>query len=205
MSDENQTSTPTFSTVSQIIGQLEPLNESDRQHVLRTVSTWFRIGLPVSIEPSEEATSMRFSQPATQSAQSVGDKFSNRPVQSVKEFIFEKDPVTESERLACLAYYLTHYMETPHFKTIDLSRLNTDAAQRKLSNPAVAAGNATRDGFFVQAPKDGFKQLSAMGERFVQLLPDRDAASKVRQRMSSRRKKNNGKGGASKSTEDDEL
>lgn len=195
---------PTFSTVSHIIGQLEPLSESDRQHVLRTVSTWFRIGLPVLAPPIEAGTANRSSQPATLIDQPSGDKFSDRPVQSVKEFIFEKDPLTEPERLACLAYYLTHYMETPHFKTIDLSRLNTDAAQRKLSNPAVAAGNATRDGFFVQAPKDGFKQLSAMGERFVQLLPDRDAASKVRQRMSTRRKKNGGKGGASKSADDDE-
>ena len=101
--------------------------------------------------------------------------------------------MTEVERLACLAYYLTHYQETPHFKTVDLSRLNTEAAQRKLSNPAVAASNAMRDGFFVQAPRGGYKQLSAMGERFVQLLPNREAAQQVKNRMASRR----GKRGAS--------
>jgi hypothetical protein len=107
-------------------------------------------------------------------------------------FNFEMEPLPDVERLACLAFYLTHYLDMPHFKTLDLSRLNTEAAQRKLSNPTVAANNAMRDGFFVQAPKAGYKQLSAMGERFVQLLPNREAAQQVKQRMSSRRSRRGG-------------
>jgi hypothetical protein len=125
--------------------------------------------------------------PVKQPGAPEDEKFANRPVLSVKDFIFEKDPATEPERLACLAYYLTHYMETPHFKTVDLSRLNTEAAQRTLSNPAVASSNAIRDGFFVSAPKAGYKQLSAMGERFVHALPNREAAQQIKQRMASRR------------------
>src|SRR5256885_10757518 len=78
-------------------------------------------------------------------------------------------------------------METPHFKTADLNHLNAEAAQRRMSNPAVAANNAMRDGFFVSAPKGGYKQLSAMGERFVHALPNREAAQHIKQRMASRR------------------
>ncbi len=187
MADEIQNGSPTFGTVSSIIELLVPLSMSDREHVMRTIATWFRIGLPAATGRMESTPALQTSTPSSKQNSPDDEKFSNRPVLSAKAFIFEKDPMTEVERLACLAYYLTHYQETPHFKTVDLSRLNTEAAQRKLSNPAVAASNAMRDGFFVQAPKGGYKQLSAMGERFVQLLPDRDAAMKVKQRASARR------------------
>lgn len=191
MTDEIQNSGPTFETVSRIIDLLNPLTESDREHVYRTVGTWFRIASPLGVGTLGHSSAARTSS-AAQHDMPDDDKFSDRPVLSVKDFILEKDPLTEVERLACLAYYLTHYQETPHFKTVDLSRLNTEAAQRKLSNPAVAASNAMRDGFFVQAPKGGYKQLSAMGERFVQLLPNREAAQQVKHRMASRRGKRGG-------------
>ena len=188
MSEEIQDTGPTFETVSRIIELLDPLGSEDREHVFRTVATWFRLGIASRAPRNTPSSAHEFS-PATQDTLSNEDKFSDRPVLSVKDFILEKDPLTEVERLACLAYYLTHYQETPHFKTVDLSRLNTEAAQRKLSNPAVAAGNAMRDGFFVQAQRGGFKQLSAMGERFVQALPNREAAQQVKQKMTSRRGK----------------
>lgn len=191
MADENQNSGPTFGIVSRITELLEPLTTDDREHVLRTVATWFR----VELSPAGESHA---SSPAQPAKTPEDEKFSNRPVLSVKDFIFEKDPATEPERMACLAYYLTHYMETPHFKTVDLTRLNTEAAQRTFSNPAVASSNAIRDGFFVSAPKAGYKQLSAMGERFVHALPDRDAAQQIKQRMLSRRSRRSGgsQGGA---------
>ena len=191
MADEIQNNGPTFSTVSTIIDLLGALTLNDREHVLRTVATWFRIGLPVAAGSATSLAGAQASSPTSPNKSPDEDRFSDRPELSAKAFIFEKDPMTEAERLACLAYYLTHYQETPHFKTVDLSRLNTEAAQRKLSNPAVAANNAMRDGFFVQAPKSGYKQLSAMGERFVQLLPNREAALQVKQRMASRRSKRN--------------
>jgi len=89
--------------------------------------------------------------------------------------------------MVCLAYYLTHFRDLPHFKTNDLTILNTEAAQRKFSNPTFATQNAMRDGFFVPATKGGHRQLSAMGERYVQALPDRAAASEVRKRAAVRR------------------
>ena len=179
MADEIQNSGPSFGTVANIIELLEPLSSQDREHVLRTVATWLRLGLSQTGEP-------RLSIPAQAAITPDDEKFSNRPVLSVKDFVFEKNPATDAERMACLAYYLTHYMETPHFKTTDLTRLNAEAAQRTFSNAALASSNAIRHGFFVSAPKAGFKQLSAMGERFVYALPDREAAEQIRQRMGAR-------------------
>jgi len=63
----------------------------------------------------------------------------------------------------------------PHFKTLDLARLNTEAAQPKFSNAAYTATNAVKMGYLVPAPK-GNRQVSAAGEQFVQALPDRDGA-----------------------------
>lgn len=194
MADEIKTTAAAFGTVARIIELLDPLNTEDREHVLRTVTTWFRVGIsPGTASPELPEAAVHVQQPLP----TQDEKFSNRQVLTAKDFVFEKDPRTESERLACLAYYLTHYMETPHFKNIDLSRLNTEAAQRKLSNPAVAAANAIRDGFLVSAPKDGCKQLSAMGERFVHALPNREAAMQIKQRKALRRGKKSGSQGGS--------
>jgi hypothetical protein len=89
--------------------------------------------------------------------------------------LLEKRPQTDVERIACLAYYLTHYRDQPQFKTLDLSKLNTEAAQIKFSNAAKAVDNAAGSHFLMQAGQ-GKKQISAIGELYVQALPDRSAA-----------------------------
>jgi hypothetical protein len=104
--------------------------------------------------------------------------FSEREEMSPKEFILTKQPYTDVERIACLAYYLTHYRNIRHFKTIDISKLNTEAAQIKFSNTTYAVQNATNKGFLVPFTI-GNKQISAIGEQFVQALPDREAAKEV--------------------------
>ena len=78
--------------------------------------------------------------------------------------------------MACLAFFLSHYRGSPHFKTIDISKLNTEAAQIKLSNPTDSIKNAVRRGLITSAGKDT-KQISAVGERYVDALPDRSAAA----------------------------
>lgn len=113
--------------------------------------------------------------------------FSENRDMSAKEFLREKSPKTDIERVVCLAYYLTHYKGTPHFKTLDLSNLNTEAAQPKFSNAAFSVVNATNAGLLVPAVK-GSKQLSAAGELFVQALPDRDAAKASIENMRTKRK-----------------
>jgi hypothetical protein len=96
------------------------------------------------------------------------------------------------ERIACLAFYLTHFRDTPHFKTLDLAKLNTEAAQIKFSNAAYATDNATKAGFLAPSAK-AQKQITAWGEQFVTALPDREAALKIlsqaRQRRNARRKR----------------
>ena len=105
----------------------------------------------------------------------AGQEFSRDRSLSPKEFLRDKHPLTDVERVTCLAYYLAHYRDTPHFKTVDISTLNTEAAQPKFSNASVAVDNARASGYLVAATK-GNKQISSAGERFVEVLPDREAA-----------------------------
>lgn len=118
---------------------------------------------------------------------------------SPKSFLLDKNPQTDVERVACLAFYLTHYRDIPYFKTFEISELNTEAAQQKLSNPSNSVNNAMKMGYLVAAP-EGQKQLSAAGELFVRSLPDRDAAKAAMQNARPRKTLRKKTGNASRKT-----
>ncbi|SRR6266487_3352441 len=154
--------------VAKIIGLIEAFDSPDRSRLLRTVSTYFG-ELPRSSEDTR-APGVPVSSRAV--------PFSKESSVSAKQFILEKRPMTDVERVACLAYYLTHHRSVDQFKTADISKMNTEAAQVRFSNAAMAVDNALKSGYLAHAGK-GHKQLSAMGEQYVQALPDREAAKAV--------------------------
>lgn len=170
--------------LAEVISALRRISPESRQRLIQTVSTFFNARAAQAFPVAGSTASPTHSHSTFSEAKPI----------TAKQFLLEKEPRTDVERIACLAFYLTHYADTPHFKTVDLSRLNTEAAQPKFSNAAVAADNATKMGYLVPAIK-GHKQLSAAGERFVQVLPDREAAkagmNSIRSRM--RRKTSPGK------------
>lgn len=160
-----------------VIQKMSELDEQDRGRVLTSVATFFRHELqPAPAQP----TSASSSQPA------MRPNFSDDRAPSPKDFLFQKQPKTDVERIACLAFFLTHFRDMPHFKTIDLAKLNTEAAQIKFSNTAYATNNAIKSGHLALASK-GLKQITAWGEQFVSALPDRDAAQKILSQLRHRR------------------
>jgi len=162
-----------------VIEALDPYDHETRARILRTVQTFFGIDNGANTGPRPTAPRDL--------------AFTDRPSLSPKEFMHEKQPRTDIERVACLAYYLTHYRETPHFKTLDISKVNTEAAQIKFSNAAFSVANATNAGFLTAAER-GSKQLTSLGEELVNALPDRERAKAVvasqRRRKPRRRAKN---------------
>lgn len=150
--------------LSTIVGVLKQLEPDAQRRVLQSAQMF--LGLTVSQVHSEENFG---------SKRVSGEDFSRDRTLSPKEFLRDKNPGTDVERVTCLAYYLAHYRDTPHFKTVDISTLNTEAAQPKFSNTSVAVDNARASGYLVAATK-GNKQISAAGEKFVELLPDKEAA-----------------------------
>lgn len=189
--DKDQHKPPSFELVAAVVKMLEPLAREEQKHILQTVVTWLHL-VDFPTQRPQVAAQVSSEAPSRPVA-SADYPFSGRREISPKEFLLEKDPKTDGERLTCLAYYLTHYRDQPYFKTEDLSKLNTEAAQRKFANAAFTAKNAVRDGYFVQAPKKGLRQLSALGEQYVQALPDHEAARHVRKRMRVHRRRSNAK------------
>jgi hypothetical protein len=176
--------------LAEIIAAFNRLDPGARERIYDTVGAFFQLkkqALVSTALPTPSATPL----PAN-----VRPSFSADRVPSPKEFLMDKQPRTDVERVACLAYYLQQYREQAHFSTLDLSKLNTEAAQRKFANAAWAVANAVKMGYLVPAAK-GARQLSAAGERAVQMLPDYEAAKAVmgggRPRRNGNRNKRNSK------------
>lgn len=168
-----------FEALSTIVGILKKLDSEAQKRVLQSVQTFLGVGSDRG-QQSPNGTLPFSDAPYDQS-------FSRDRTLLPKEFLRDKNPTTDVERVTCLAYYLTHYRDTPHFKTLDISSLNTEAAQPKFSNTAVAVDNARKLGYLVPATK-GNKQITALGEKFVELLPDRDAAREAVRNYRPRRR-----------------
>jgi len=170
-------------SINRILAQLD---EPSRQRVFASVVAFFNLG------SGKTLPAQHHSEPTAAPSVPWKPHFSDERKLSPKEFLFEKQPKTDVERMACLAYYLTHFRDMPHFRTLDLAKLNTEAAQTKFSNAAYAASNATLSGYLAAATK-GQRQISAAGEQFVVALPDREAAKQAmglaRRRKNARRKK----------------
>jgi hypothetical protein len=163
---------------------LTPLTSDDRQRLLQMVVTLFKIPITIGNVESQSAISSQVIRSTSDQVRS----FSDHPEISPKQFLLEKEPRTDIERVVCLAFYITHYRGIPHFKTLDISKLNTEAAQAKFSNATYAVQNASNKGYLVPAIK-GNKQISALGEKFVQALPDRELAKTIFSKQRVRRSK----------------
>jgi len=170
-SNENQTDD--MAAFTKVVSAMSNLSSDARLRLFRTLATYFDIQqfgeTPSRVAPVAQQTVVPAKEPT------VPGFFSEDRSLTPKQFLFEKRPQTDTDRIVCLAYYLSHYREIQHFKTLDLSKLNTEAAQVKLSNPTVAVDYAASAGLLVQSGQ-GRKQISSIGELYVQALPDRVAA-----------------------------
>ena len=173
-----------YAVLDKVVKDLLPLEPNNRLRVYRTIGTFF--GFEDSYPKITGNVDSRVSANVSREPQ-----FSSSEEPTPKEFLLQKRPNTNVERVACLAYYLTHFRNIPHFKNTDINKLNTEAAQIKLSNVSYTVRDAVRAGYLAAATKDT-RQLSTHGEQYVEALPDRGAAKEVKPRTSrrSRRKIN---------------
>lgn len=169
---------------------LLPLKQELRERAYDMVGVFF--GLPSSNNGGVEVGATRpaghRSPPPT--------RIAPREPPSPKDFLLQKQPTTDIERVACLAYYLNHHRGTKHFRAVDVSKLNAEAGRPKFANASSTVNNATQAGYLAPVP-GGMKQLAPEGERFVDELPDRAAAKDAfRLRRATRQRHNTGKASA---------
>jgi hypothetical protein len=105
-----------------------------------------------------------------------------------KQFMAQKRPSTDYERVACCAYYLTKYREMPRFKTANITKLNTESAGH-FSNPSLAVQHATATYHYLSPAGNGQKQLTILGEAVVDALPDREMVKAALEEHKPRRRK----------------
>ncbi len=164
-----------LNSLKSILQALEPLDETQRRFVLKTVAERMGVSVPSNVTQGSASSGI-------QGGSGVGSASGGGGIQegqSSKQFLKMKMPKTDVQRIACLAYYLTHAREQTHFKTEDLTRLNTEAGGTPLSNPSMAVGNATKQNKFLGAVGEGKKQITALGEDVVAALPDEEAVKAV--------------------------
>jgi hypothetical protein len=169
-----------FALLDEILKLLRPLTTERRARLVRVLAQMVDVPRPfLEQEPLIDQV-MR-------PQRSAKIPYSQDLSVSPKQFLLEKQPKSDVERIACLAFYLTHYRDMPHFKTLDLNKLNTEAAQPRLSNANYATANAVNYGYLAVASK-GLRQLSAAGEQYVNALPDRQAAKIIMTNAMKRRR-----------------
>jgi len=152
------------------LAALEPLEADARARALN----WLIEALGVGELLGDKKSSLV---PGLKSHREIDSENTDITSMTPKQFMALKRPTTDVERIACLAYYLTHARETLHFKTADLTSLNTEAAGLRFGNASQAANNAmTQNGYIAQAGK-GNRQIALRGEALVEALPDREAVA----------------------------
>ena len=167
-----------------LLGALEPLSPEGQRRSLEWLINI--LDLPVGVaQPSHPAG------PAMQA-----NSAASSVVPTPKAFMSAKKPTNAAERIAGLAFYLTHYRAQAHFKVADIVALNTESAGPKFSNPSRDFSSAeVRSGYVVAAGSTGMKQITTRGEALTEALPDREAVKLAlkenefkRRRSSSSRK-----------------
>src|SRR6266851_5769825 len=93
----------------EMINRLERFDQDARRRVLQKALGFFQMNLAPAAEyrgPSED-------RPQTQHGSQNGGAlhFTDRAELPPKGFLFQKQPHTDIERVACLAYFLTHYRD----------------------------------------------------------------------------------------------
>jgi hypothetical protein len=164
--------TKEMSAIQTALEAIASINEDQRVFALETIAKRLKIKFEIPNESGRDSG-------LQQSGGEILLKSNPSEKQTAKQFIASKKPSNDVQQIACLAYYLTHFKDKPHFKTIDLTNLNIEAAARKISNPSRASDNAARTSHFLAQAGKGNRQITTLGEEVVAALPDQEKVKQV--------------------------
>ena len=179
---KNSTLDQELDALKAVLHALEPLDETQRRFVLKTVAERFGIATVPGIVSGSIQTSAAGGAPtgggsSLPAGATVSGGVSDG--QTPKQFLKLKMPKTDVQRIACLAHFLTQARSQSHFKTADLTKLNTEAGGTPFSNASLAVSNASSLSKLLGSVGQGKKQITALGEDVVGALPDQEAVKAV--------------------------
>jgi len=157
-----------------VVETLQELETNEKQWVLQSAASLWSVSVQ-ALTPSLRASPLAGGASGNGShvPPAVGD------VANAKAFMKAKDPKSDLQRVAVLAYHLTNGKATPTFKTRQITAANTEAKGPKF-NTTRAIENASRTpvGYLSSIGK-GEKQITAHGEEIVEALPDQEAVKAI--------------------------
>jgi hypothetical protein len=111
----------------------------------------------------------------------------------IKSFISEKNPQGEVQRAVCLGFYLEKFRKQKDYINKEIEEANAEAKQFKFSNVTVPLKNAVRSGYMLivankEAGRSTARQLTSVGERVVEALPDQKAVTEVIKNFGKKRR-----------------
>jgi hypothetical protein len=179
---KNKGAIPELKALGIVLAALKDLEPTQRSWVIASVVSNLGISAPL-LAPASTAAA------GTVGAQSVALPGAPGSNAHAKAFLRAKNPKSDVLRVACLAYYLTNFKETPAFKTKDITDMNRDAAGTSLSNPSQTVGNAYNQNHYLAPAGKGAKQITAFGEAVVDALPNMEDVAAVEADRPHRKKR----------------
>ncbi len=162
-----------------IVKELQKLNENDRSDVVSFALK--QVGLSSSSIPS-----------SPQSDQISASEGSGPDLnKSMADFVKDKNPKNEYQRVAVIAYYREYKQGKKEFKNAEMSQANTsEARQPKISNITDVVTKARdRYKFLTKGTGKAAHQLSTHGADVVNALPDQVAVKTLIANTKTRKRK----------------
>lgn len=148
----------------------------------RVRSTQLRASSPQTGGPTANAsTEQPVDVTAEESHTEHGDTISDAidDVLSPRDFLAQKKPRSDVQKVAALGYYLTKYRNTPHFDTRAVAALAEEAGLPPFRSAPSAVSNAQSQlGYLVSAGERGARKLSEVGTDLVESLPKPNARTR---------------------------
>lgn len=157
MSEDN--STAVSAAAISVINILQSLTTDERAQVLNAAAALYAVQL---LEPRKSHAHQSAVQQASSSAHSRSD--GQKPM-SVGEFLREKSPATNAQRIACFAYFREHFEGHEHFVKSDLSGYFAAARVPKPGNYDRDYSSAVKENWIHDSGAESY--LTQTGEAVV--------------------------------------
>ena len=152
-----------------IVKELQKLDEGDRPDVISFALKQVGLTPPTNLNSPQSDSNI------------AGGSQSTGLDMSMADFVKNKSPKNEYQRVAVIAYYREYKQSKKEFKNAEMSQANTqEARQPKISNITDVVTKARdRYKFLTKGAGRATRQLSTQGADIVNALPDQEAVKKL--------------------------